>query len=196
MKPPPDQVAAIVDTSPKRSRTAMTLVPGAPGLPCVAYQEIMVWVASSGWKLPPLMPQSVWGAVALETSARTGLGEPWRSTTASWAVGWLEQWECRAAHAGTETGLGAGLGDGEGLGVSVGLGVGLGDGDGLCRIAEGLDAGASGPLAVHAATDARLKRITTPVLTAGWNEHRYGCVTRAPPWRKSPRIPPGRLALG
>src|SRR2546421_10387801 len=175
MKPPPDQVAAIVEMSRNRSRTAMTLGPGAPGLPCVAYHEIMVWVTSSGWKLPPLMPQRVWGAVAVETSASTGLGEPCRSSTASWPAGWLEQWACRAAQAGTETGLGSGLGDGGGLGVSTRLGVGLGDGDGLCRIAEGLDAGARGPLAVHAATAARVKRRTTPVLTAGWDENKGGC---------------------
>ena len=113
------------------------------------------------------MPQRVWGALALETSANTGLGEPWRSSTASCGAGGLEQCACRAAQAGTTTGLGSGLGEGEGLGVSAGLGVGLGDGEGLCRIAEGLDAGARGPFAVHAATVARLKRRTTPFLTAG-----------------------------
>src|SRR6267143_4428649 len=112
------------------------------------------------------MPQRVCGGLALETSASTGLGEPWRRSTASCGAGWLEQCACRAAQAGTTTGLGSGLGEGEGLGVSAGLGVGLGDGEGLCRIAEGLDAGARGPFAVHAATVARLKRRTTPFLTA------------------------------
>ena len=46
MKPPPDQVAATVEMSLNRSRTAMTLVPAVPGLPWVAYHEIMVWVTS------------------------------------------------------------------------------------------------------------------------------------------------------
>src|SRR5256885_16945214 len=109
----------------------MTLVPGAPGLPCVAYHEIMVWVTSSGWKLPPLMPQSVWGAVAVETSASTGLGEPCRSSTASWPAGWLEQWACRAAQAGAGTRRGFRLGGREGPGVSAGRGVRLGGGDRL-----------------------------------------------------------------
>ena len=48
MKLPPDHVAAIVDAPLKRSSTAMTLVPAVVGLPCVAYQEIIVWVTSSG----------------------------------------------------------------------------------------------------------------------------------------------------
>src|SRR5256885_15117380 len=115
----------------------MTLVPGAPGLPCVAYHEIMVWVTSSGWKLPPLMPQSVWGAVAVETSASTGLGEPCRSSTASCPAGWLEQWACRAAQAGAETGLGSGVGGGGGLGGSDGRGGGGGGGGGVGRVGEG-----------------------------------------------------------
>src|SRR2546426_10947055 len=109
------------------------------------------------------MPGGVWGALALETSASAGLGEPWRSSTASCGAGGLEQCACRAAQAGTTTGLGSGLGEGEGLGVSAGLGVGLGDGEGLCRIAEGLEAGGSGPFAGHAATAARVKKRTTPV---------------------------------
>src|SRR5439155_25440794 len=97
------------------------------------------------------MPQRVRGVLALETSASTGLGEPWRSSTASCGAGGLEECACRAAQAGTTTGLGSGLGEGEGLGVSAGLGVGLGDGEGLCRIAEGLDAAARCPLALHPA---------------------------------------------
>src|SRR2546428_5178419 len=112
------------------------------------------------------MPQRVWGALALETSASTGLGEPWRSSTASCGAGGLEQCACRAAQAGTTTGLGSGLGEGEGLGVSAGLGVALGDGVGLCRVAEGLDAGASGPFARAVAIAARPQTRTSPFLTA------------------------------
>src|SRR5207245_2145592 len=50
MKPPPDQVAATVEMSLNRSRTAMTLVPAVPGLHWVAYHEIRVWVTSCGWR--------------------------------------------------------------------------------------------------------------------------------------------------
>lgn len=77
MKPPPDQLAATVLVPVKRSSTAMTLVPAVPGLPCVADHEIIVWVTSWGEKLPPLIPHRVRGALALVTSARTGLGAPW-----------------------------------------------------------------------------------------------------------------------
>ena len=59
MKLPPDQVAATVEVPLNRSRTAMTLVPALPGLPWVAYQEIIVWVTSSGWKFPPLILNAV-----------------------------------------------------------------------------------------------------------------------------------------
>ena len=69
------------------------------------------------------------------------------------------------AHAGTETGLGSGLGEGDGLGLASGLGVGLGEGEGLCRFAEGLFGGASGPLGVQAPTAATQRRRTTPFLT-------------------------------
>src|SRR5690349_12847762 len=76
MNPPPGHVAAMVDVPLNRSSTASTLVPELPGLPWVAYHEIIVWVTSCGWKLPPLMPQMVFGAFALVTSARTRLGAP------------------------------------------------------------------------------------------------------------------------
>src|SRR5256886_5386173 len=149
MKPPPDQVAATVEVPEKRSSTAITLVPDVPGLPCVADHEIIVCVTSCGWKDPPLIPQSVRGALAFDTSARTGLAAPWSCSTASWAAGVLTQLACMAAHEGTATGLGSALGEGEGLGVGVssGLGLGLAAGDGLVRLAAALEAGASGPLA-------------------------------------------------
>jgi len=68
------------------------------------------------------------------------LAVPWSWSTASCAAGPLTQLPCRAAQAGTTTGLGWTLGDGEGLGVglSIGLGVGLGDVEGACRFADGL----------------------------------------------------------
>jgi len=87
MKPPPDQLATTVLVPVNRSRTAMTLVPDALGLPWLAYQEIIVWVTSCGEKLPPLMPQIVFGVLASVTSARTGLGAPWSWMTASAATG-------------------------------------------------------------------------------------------------------------
>src|SRR5260370_16505515 len=117
MKLPPDQVAATVDVPVKRSSTAITLVPGALGLPCVAYHEIIVCVTSSGWKAPPLIPHRVRGALALETSASTGLAVPWSWSTASCAAGPLTQLPCRAAQAGTTTGLGWTLGAPPALGV-------------------------------------------------------------------------------
>src|SRR5437899_12834829 len=120
MKPPPDQVAAIVEPPLNRSSAAIRLVPALLGLPWVAYQEIIDWVTSWGWNEPPLMPQSVRGAFALETSASTGLEPPWSWSTASWAAGVPTQLECRAAHAGTAIGLGSGIGVGVGLGLSGG----------------------------------------------------------------------------
>ena len=168
MKPPPDQVAATVDVPVNRSSTAITLVPGASTPPWVAYQEIMVWVTRTGWKVPPLIPQSVRGAFASETSARTGLAAPWSWSTASCAVGALTQLPWRAAHAGTTTGLGSTVGDADALGVGIGLGVGGGleGGVGVVRLAAGLEAGASGPFAVQAAIAATARRRTTPFLTA------------------------------
>ena len=141
MKPPPDHVAATVEVPVKRSRTAITLVPGASTLPLVAYQEIMVWVTSSGWKLPPLIPQSVRGAFASETSARTGVVAPWSCSTASCAVAALTQLAWSAAHAGTTTGLGSGVGEADALGVGLGLGDGVGVevGAGVVRFAAGLE---------------------------------------------------------
>jgi hypothetical protein len=60
------------------------------------------------------------------------------------------------------SGLGPALGEGDGLGLSSGVGLALAEGEGLCRV--GLDCGASGPFAVHAATVARDARRTTPFL--------------------------------
>jgi len=143
-----------------------------PGLPCVADHEIIVCVTSCGWKDPPLIPQSVRGALAFDTSARTGLAAPWSCSTASWAAGVLTQLACMAAHEGTATGLGSALGEGEGLGVGVssGLGLVLAAGDGLVRLAAALEAGASGPLAVQPAMQPAMasadRRRTTPFLTA------------------------------
>ena len=54
----------------------MTLVPAAVGLPWVAYQEIIVWVTRSGWNEPPLIPHTVRGLCALDTSASTGFAAP------------------------------------------------------------------------------------------------------------------------
>ena len=48
MKLPPDQLAAMVEVPVNRSSTAITLVPPAVGEPCVACQEIIVWVTSWG----------------------------------------------------------------------------------------------------------------------------------------------------
>ena len=115
--------------------------------------------------MPPLMPHSVCGALALETSARTGLELPWRTRTASCGAGWLTQCACRAAQAGTATGLGGALGEADGLGLSTGVGVGLAEGVGVCRTAEGLEAGARGPFAVQPAMAATDRRRTTPFLT-------------------------------
>ncbi len=164
MKLPPDQLAAAVDVPVKRSSTAMTLVPAVVGEPWVAYHEIIVWVTSSGWEERPLTPQSVAGALGLDTSASTGFGAPCSIRSASWAAGWPEQVACRAAHAGTvvRAGVEVGLGLGDGLASGVGLGLGLGDGEAL---ADGLWLGASGPLAVQPATASRDRRMTTPFLT-------------------------------
>src|SRR5260370_12252730 len=189
MKPPPNQVAATVEVLVKRSSTAMTLVPAVPGLPWLAYHEIVVWGTSSGPKFPPLIPQRVRGVLALETSARTGVDEPWSWRTASWAAGVPTQLPCRAAQAGTTTGLGSTVGDGVGLGLASGLGVGLGVGDGVVFLACGVEGGASGPFGVQPAIAATARRRTTPFLTARCNEPRYGSVTRVPSWCKSPRIP-------
>ena len=106
------------------------------------------------------------------------------------------QLACSAAHAGTATGLGGviGEGDGLGLGLSVGVGVGLGEAEG--EAGEWFACGASGPLAVQDATAARATRRTTPFLTVDCNERTYGRVTRSRSWRKSHRIPRGRLVLG
>src|SRR5438105_13069395 len=105
MKPPPDHLAATVEVPVNKSSTAMRLVPAVLGLPWVADQEIMVWVASCGWKLPALMPQSVCGGLAVETSASTGVHEPWRSITASCGGGWPVKWTGRAARARTHRAL-------------------------------------------------------------------------------------------
>ena len=98
----------------------------------------------------------------------TGVDEPWSCSTASCAAGALTQLPCRAAHAGTTTGLGSAVGEADGLGVGLelGAGVGLAVGAGVVRLAAGLDAGVSGPFAVQAAIAATARRRTTPFLTA------------------------------
>src|SRR5438094_687735 len=93
------------------------------------------------------------------------LGLPWGTRTASCGAGWLTQCACRAAQAGTATGLGGALGEADGLGLSTGVGVGLAEGVGVCRTAEGLEAGARGPFAVQPAMAATDRRRTTPFLT-------------------------------
>jgi hypothetical protein len=82
----------------------------------------------------PVIVQMGRGFRASVTSARIGVVEPCITNSASWVPGAPVQLACKAAHAGTATGLGGagavgdGLGDGLGVGVGVGLGVGLGDG--------------------------------------------------------------------
>jgi len=71
MKLPPDQLAATVEVPMNGLRTAIRLVPAAVGVPCVAYQDNVVCVASCGWNEPPLIPHKVRGLFALETSAST-----------------------------------------------------------------------------------------------------------------------------
>src|SRR5215470_15370276 len=111
------------------------------------------------------MPHTVFGFFASVTSARIGLAAPWSWRTASAAAGWPTQVACRAAHAGTSTGLGwlVGLG----LACWVGLGVGLGEGlgVGLGFLLGELTGGARGPLGVHAARAARTRRRAIPFLT-------------------------------
>lgn len=196
MNPPPDHVAATVDAPLKRSRTAIMLVPGVDGLPWLAYHEIIVWVTSSGWKFPPLMPHSVLGAFASETSARTGFGAPCSRSTASAGAAGLTQLPCSAAQAGTTTGPGPTLGEGDGLGVGLanGLALAVSDADGLGRLEAGLEGGVSGPFAVQptlAASADTTSRRTTPFLTATCNEQGYGCVTGGPTGSKLDRIPRG-----
>ena len=154
----------------------MTLGPGRSGAPWVAYQEIIVWVTSWGWKEPPLRPQRVRGAFGSATSASTALVAPWSVTSASWAAGWPAQLAWRAAQEGTATGVGSIVGVGDGLGLSSGLGRGLGLGDGEC-LATGLLEGARGPLAVQAPIASRETRRTTPFLTGACNERGIGGVT-------------------
>ena len=178
MKLPPDQVAATVLTPLKRSRTAITLVAGVFGVPCVAYHEIIRWVTSWGWNAPPLMPQMVRGLLALETSASTGCAAPCSLITASWAAGVPAQLARWAAQAGTATGGGFGLGVAE---IEAG---------------ERLASGARGPLGVQQTAATRKRRRPTPILTGGWNEQRCAWVTGSPWLRKSPRIPPDPLAQG
>ena len=117
-------------------------------------------------------------------------------STASCAVGEPEQLACRAAHAGTATGLGGRIGDGDGLGVGLSRGVGVGLGEAEAEAGEWFACGASGPLAVQEATAARATRRTTPFLTVDCNEKTYGRVTRFRSWRKSHTIAGGRLVVG
>src|SRR6266516_1278444 len=156
---------------------AITLVPGLSGAPCVAYQEIIVWVTSCGWNEPPLIPHRVRGALGFETSASTVLVAPWSRSNASWATGWAAQVAWRAAQSGTAAGLGSMLGEGDGLGLSAGLGLGLGLGLGDACVGEGVEGGARGPLAVQAASASRDARTSTPFLMGSWNERGHGRVT-------------------
>lgn len=123
------------------------------------------------------MPHKLRGVFASETSASTGVADPWSCSTASAAAGVLTQLACSAAHAGTATGIGRGVGvkDGLGVGVSTGDGLGVAVADGLGRLALG--AGASGPLAVQPASAATHRKRTTPFLTTDCNEQRYAWVT-------------------
>jgi hypothetical protein len=163
---------------------ASTLVPGLSGAPCVAYQEIIVWVTSCGWNEPPLIPHSVRGALGFDTSASTVLVAPCSRSKASWATGWAAQLAWRAAQAGTATGLGSMLGDGDGLGLSAGLGLGLGLGLGDVWVGDGVEDGARGPLGVQPASASRDARTITPFLTGGWNERGHGRVTGVSAGRK------------
>src|SRR4029077_14083926 len=87
MNAPPDQLAATVDVPLNMSRTAITLVPGVAGAPCVAYHEIIVCVTSCGWKLLVLSVHSALGFFASPTSARTGRVAPCIWSRASSAEG-------------------------------------------------------------------------------------------------------------
>ena len=139
MKPPPVQVAATVEVPVNRSRTPTTLTPGAPGDPCVADHEIEVCVTSCGDQ-EPVIVQMGRGLRASVTSARIGVVEPCITNSASWVAGAPVQLACRAAHAGTATGLGGAEGEGDGLGDGLGDGVGDGVGVGLAVGAgEGLE---------------------------------------------------------
>ena len=80
------------------------------------------------------------GLRASVTSARIGVVEPCITNSASWVAGAPVQLACRAAHAGTATGLGGAEGEGDGLGDGLGDGVGDGVGVGLAVGAgEGLE---------------------------------------------------------
>ena len=77
MKAPPDQDVATVDVPVTRSRTAIKLVPGAPGEPCVADHEIIVWVTSCVARCQlPEIEQMVFGFLGSVTSATIGFGPP------------------------------------------------------------------------------------------------------------------------
>src|SRR5690349_8788093 len=191
MKLPPDHVATTVEVPRKGLRTAMMLVAALVGVPCVAYQERAVCVMSCGWKEPPLIPQSVRGLFALETSASTGWAAPCSLMTASWGAGWAAHVARIAAQAGTAMGVASELGDGLGLGLATGLGLGEGLGVGDPALGVRLAAGASGPFGVQPAAATRHRRRATPILTGDCNGEGDGWVTRAPRFRKWPRIPRG-----
>ena len=129
-------------------------------------------MTSCGWKEPPLIPQSVRGLFALETSASTGWAAPCSLITASWGAGWPAQVARIAAQAGTARGVGPELGDGLGLGLAIGLGLGDGLGVGEAAVGVRLAAGASGPFGVQPAAAARHRRRATPILTGDCNEER------------------------
>src|SRR5258708_4756352 len=131
MNPPPDQVATTAEVPVNRSRTPTRLFPGVPGMPCVADQEIVVWVTSCG-VAGPVIVQIARGFRASVTSARAGVAEPCITSSASWVAGCPGQLARMAAQAGTATGLGTGVGDGPGgvVGRWAGPGVWAGLGDG------------------------------------------------------------------
>lgn len=163
MNPPPDQVATTAEVPVNRSRTPTRLFPGVPGMPCVADQEIVVWVTSCG-VAGPVIVQIARGFRASVTSARTGVAEPCMTSSASWVAGCPGQLARMAAQAGTATGLGTGVGDGLGVGVGLGLGSGVGVGLGEGEF-DGLERATTGPFAVQPASASSTPASANPLLT-------------------------------
>ena len=71
MNPPPVQPAASALVPVNRSRVAITLAPGVPGLPCVADHDTICWLTSCGVH-EPVIVQMVRGCTGSVTSASTG----------------------------------------------------------------------------------------------------------------------------
>src|SRR5258708_23580732 len=115
MNPPPDQVATTAEVPVNRSRTPTRLFPGVPGMPCVADQEIVVWVTSCG-VAGPVIVQIARGFRASVTSARTGVAEPCMTSSASWVAGFPRHLALIAAPAGPAYGVGTSVGHGVCLG--------------------------------------------------------------------------------